>query len=105
MLNDYGSLIKFSGQGVEKTNDLIKQIHQSKSNKINPTHDALLVRKRLEIGFVENGDRPKRKYVKADSPFWTNGKSSIIAKKKQKIISEQKAANENYQSETVAACD
>ena len=43
----YGSLSQFTGQGVEKTNDIIKQIHQSKSNKLDATADALLTRKRL----------------------------------------------------------
>jgi hypothetical protein len=29
----YGKLLSFSGQGVEKINDDIKQIHHSKTNK------------------------------------------------------------------------
>lgn len=36
-VSKYGSLSKFTGQGVEKTNDIIKQIHQSKSNKLDAT--------------------------------------------------------------------
>ena len=65
VVEEYRNLAK----SVEKTNDLTKQIHQSKSNKIDPTHDALLVRKRLELSFVQNCNREKRKYVKTDSTF------------------------------------
>ena len=45
-VSKYGSLSKFTGQGAEKTNDIIKQIHQSKSNKLDATADALLARKK-----------------------------------------------------------
>ena len=44
----YGKLVNYSGQGVEKINDDIKKIHQSKTNKYDATIDALKVRKRIE---------------------------------------------------------
>ena len=58
-LQEYGSLAYFTGQVVEKTNDIIKQIHHSKSNKIDPTVDALVVRKRLEYGYQSDLNRRK----------------------------------------------
>ena len=43
----FGSLCKFSGQAVEKCNDLIKTIHHLKTNKHDPAVDALKCRKRI----------------------------------------------------------
>jgi len=50
----YGSLKMFSGQGVEKNNDIVKMIHQRKSSKWDGPTDALKVRKRLEFAHQEN---------------------------------------------------
>ena len=49
----YGSLSKFSGQAVDNTNDILKHIHERKSNKLDTTRDALSVRKRMELGFQD----------------------------------------------------
>ena len=65
----YGSLLQFSGQGMEKTNAIVKQIHQTKSSNIDATKEALIVRKRLELGYIESKVRTKRKYDKADDEF------------------------------------
>jgi hypothetical protein len=46
----YGNLSQFSGQGVEKANDIVKQIHHTKTNKHDAAKDALLIRKRIELG-------------------------------------------------------
>lgn len=75
--DNHGSLAHFSGQGVEKTNDIIKQIHHRSSNKIDPTFDALLVRKRLELGFHADLTRTKRKYKKTDDIYWVVRKAEI----------------------------
>ncbi|MCG7867336.1 MAG: hypothetical protein JAY74_13350 [Candidatus Thiodiazotropha taylori] len=99
----YGSLFKFSGQGVEKTNDIIKQIHQAKSNKHDPTTDALLVRKRLEYG--QTCVREKRKYEKADLEYWSVRKSQAIQIKKQKIQTEQLQADEQFKKVAVVPID
>ena len=92
----YGSLLQFSGQGVEKTNDIVKQIHQTKSSKIDATKEALICRKRLEIGYNERTVRTKRKYEKTDDRFWGQEKSKQMMAKKQKIQNEMKEADENY---------
>ena len=81
----YGSLLQFSGQGVEKTNAIVKQIHQTKSSNLDATKEALFVRKRLELGYIESKVRTKRKYEKADDKFWMQEKSKQILAKKQKM--------------------
>ena len=88
-LQEYGSLAHFSGQGVEKTNDVIKRIHHSKSCKVDPTTNALLVRKTLEKGYELNLDRVKRKYEKSDEIFWGTAKSEMRKANVQRILSEQ----------------
>ena len=92
----YGSLIQFSGQGVEKTNDIVKQIHQARSSKIDATTEALICRKRLELGYSESNVRTKRKYEKTDDRYWSHEKSKQMLTKKQKIQTEMKEADENY---------
>ena len=47
-LIQYGKLVNYSWQGVEKINDDIKKIHQSKTNKYDATIEALKVRKRIK---------------------------------------------------------
>ena len=92
-VSNYGSLSQFSGQAVEKTNDILKKIHQTKSNKLDATRDALIVRKRLEAGFKDEY-RAKRKYDKVDNHFWAVEKSELAQAKKQRIDRELKEADE-----------
>jgi len=66
----YGKLVKFSGQGVEKINDDIKRIHQSKSNKYDACLDALKIRKRIEFLHSDGCEREKREYVKKSDRYW-----------------------------------
>jgi hypothetical protein len=47
-LIQYGKLVNNSGQRVEKINDDIKKIHQSKTNNYDATIDAVKVIKRIE---------------------------------------------------------
>ena len=56
----YSNLLRFSGQSLEKTNDIIKQIHHTKSSKMDSTKDALIVQKRLGKGYIENYVLTKR---------------------------------------------
>jgi hypothetical protein len=59
----YGTLLRLSGQGIEKINDDIANIHHSKSNKWDATVDVLQVRKRIEHLTSENCERDKRNYT------------------------------------------
>ena len=68
----YGTLLRFSGQGVEKINDDTKQIHHSKTNKWDATVDALQVRKRKEHLTSENCECDKRNYTKGTNEYWSD---------------------------------
>ena len=60
----YGKLLCFSGKGVEKINDDIKENHHSKTNKWDATANVLQVRKRIEHLTSENYECDKRNYSK-----------------------------------------
>ena len=98
-LDSYGSLSANSGQGVEKTNDIVKQIHHGKTNKLDCTHDALLVRKRLELGYVDKVARERRKYEKTDDDYWSSRKSALQQAKKQRIEFEQIEVDKKFKSQ------
>ena len=78
----FGSLCKFSGQAVEKCNDLIKTIHHLKTNKHDPAVDALKCRKRIEFLQSENLDRTKRTYEKRKERYWEDDIFKIRSDKK-----------------------
>ncbi|KAL4226614.1 hypothetical protein ACF0H5_014597 [Mactra antiquata] len=63
-LQKFGGLSQFSGQSVEKTNDVLKNICQTKSNKLDATKDDRLVRKRIENAHMNVAQRTRRKYTK-----------------------------------------
>ena len=91
-----GSLLKFSGQGVEKTNDVIKHIYHGKTNKTDPTSDALIVRKRMELGFQNELSRVNGNYDKVDDNYL---RSRIVENRRsnaQRILEEQNIATEAY---------
>ena len=79
----FGPLKSFSGQGVEKNNDIVKQIHQKKSNKWDSAVSALTTRKRLEFGQFNKLEREKRSYDK-QSEWWDAPiRASRSAKRKE----------------------
>ena len=85
--SNFGPLRNFSGQGVEKNNDVVKQIHQKKSNKWDTAVSALVVRKRLEYGIENDFEREKRPYEK-HSAWWENDLRSCRSEKRRKIAAE-----------------
>jgi len=89
-ISKYGNLSKFSGQAVEKNNDVIKSIHQRKSSNWDGPFEALKFRKRLEYANNENIARPKREYIK-QSNWW---QCDIYTQRKEKKIQQKiQAAN------------
>ncbi|XP_053374155.1 uncharacterized protein LOC123545375 [Mercenaria mercenaria] len=90
----YGGLSKFSGQGVEKTNDVIKQVHQMRSSKSDPTTDALLVRKRIEVSSAVT--RKPRQYTKQNDSYWCSGIKSRRDAKRWKFFEEMKQVDDAY---------
>ncbi len=84
----HGTLAKFSGQGVEKLNDVVKKIHHQKTNKWDGEMQALETRKRIEV--LQHVRRQKRSYNLTEE-----GRASIRksrAAKRKKIADQQEAA-------------
>jgi hypothetical protein len=96
--------LRFSGQGVEKINDDIKQNHHSKTNKWDATVDALQVRKRIEHLTSENCKRDKRNYTKSTNEY----SSDIICKKRAAktatIFEEMSLAADKYSENDPVPC-
>ena len=98
----YGCLSRFSCQSVEKNNDIMKTIHFRKSSKVDGVVDAMAVRKRMELNFYADRERPKRKYDKLNENYWEYQIGEIRQQKCRKILSEIAEANMKYpQTETV----
>jgi len=95
-LNRFGKLVNYSGQGVEKINDDIKKIHQSKTNKYDATVDALKVRKRIEYLKLDGCERTKRDYTKSDERYWDEEIYSQRNAKKSRIAEEMNIAAEKF---------
>ncbi|CAC5386550.1 unnamed protein product [Mytilus coruscus] len=93
-VENFGPLKKFSGQGVEKNNDIVKQIHQKKSNKWDSAVSALTTRKRLEFGYMNNMEREKRSYFKK-SEWWDGSLKIFRSGKRKEILKEISEANIN----------
>ncbi|XP_046557388.1 uncharacterized protein LOC124266631 [Haliotis rubra] len=68
MIQKFGTLRSFSCQAFEKRNDVIKKIHQRKSNKWDPTVEALQICKRMEES--SKSTRDKRQYIKRKPEYW-----------------------------------
>lgn len=98
MVERHGCLSNYSGQGVEKLNDVIKNIHQKSSNKLNQAHDELMTRKRIEQ--LTQYERKKRTYSKTKSDFWERDIFGSIKAKRQKIENDISAAHCEYLNRT-----
>ena len=66
----YGKMSAFSGQHIEKLNDVIKSIHQKKSGKQNQAFEELVVRKRIEFLSEQDCRRTKNAYTKRNADYW-----------------------------------
>lgn len=70
---------KFSGQGVEKLNDVCRRIHLQKSNKWDAAKDVLMVGKCVEL--LGNFERTPRHYNKKAEDYWSGGITENRAKR------------------------
>ena len=61
----------FTGQGVEKTNDVIRRLYHHKSNKYDACKDGLQAVKRLDE--LQEFERRPRKYKFCDKEYWESG--------------------------------
>jgi hypothetical protein len=60
----------FTGQGVEKVNDVIRQLYHQKSNKYDACTDGLQAVKRLDD--LQDFARKPRRYKQQDASYWNN---------------------------------
>ncbi|KAK3082818.1 hypothetical protein FSP39_006271 [Pinctada imbricata] len=84
LLQKYGSIKQFTGQGVEKCNDDIKLIYHRKTNKHDATAEAL--RNRCRKHLLRSCARIKRKYTKQNAKYWQSGKKLAFSKYKVKVL-------------------
>ena len=68
-LNDEQGLKIFTGQSVEKTNDVVRAVYQRKSNKLDSGKDTLMALKRRAL-LVQYEKKPNS-YNKHDDAYWT----------------------------------
>lgn len=61
----------FTGQGVEKVNDVIRRLYHQKSNKYDACKDGLQAVKRLDD--LQGFDRKPREYKQQDASYWNEG--------------------------------
>ena len=78
-LKQYSTLKVFTGQGVEKKNDVARSVVMRKSNKWDSARDVLMSDSRqMELGYHE---RMKRPYRKAQGQYW---ETEIFESRRQK---------------------
>ncbi|XP_074662584.1 uncharacterized protein LOC141915078 [Tubulanus polymorphus] len=88
LIKEHGPISRYSGQSIEKLNDVVKSINMSKSNRSDGPKDALTVLKRIEYLNKEGHQRKKRKYSKENTKLWDEEKKSRAQNKKRKILDE-----------------
>lgn len=81
-LTKYGTVKMFSGQGVEKNNDVARNTVLRKSTKWNAPADILLLEQR-QYQLREN-ERTKRSYQKRNLEYWNDELKDIRREKRQK---------------------
>ncbi len=59
----------FTGQGVERTNDVVRSIYHKKCNKHDACKDSLLALKRLDV--LADFELKPNKYAKSNTDYWT----------------------------------
>lgn len=80
------NLAQFSGQNVEKLNDVVRKHHLQKSCRWDGTKEAMLACKRIEL--ERKRQRTKRKYVKRNLEYWRSQLKSARGERKRKILAE-----------------
>ena len=68
-LNDQYGMKIFTGQGVERTNDVVRSIYHKKCNKHDACKDSLLALKRLDV--LADYELQPNKYSKQNTDYWT----------------------------------
>lgn len=61
-------LKRFTGQGIEKINDIVRSIYHNKSNKHDACCEALQAIKRIDR--LQSHERERHEYTKKDENYW-----------------------------------
>lgn len=69
-LNEETAVKRFTGQGIEKINDIVRSIYHNKSNKHDACTEALLALKRIDR--LQHHERERQKYTKRATDYWEN---------------------------------
>ncbi|XP_028408194.1 uncharacterized protein LOC114530773 [Dendronephthya gigantea] len=88
VLDKFKNLKQFSGQGVEKNNDVARSIVLRKSNNFDSPAEVIRAEHRLTNLYKR--ERRKRPYKKVATAFWNGGKQEATNSKKKKSISMQR---------------
>ncbi|KAK2565676.1 hypothetical protein P5673_010845 [Acropora cervicornis] len=64
------SFKSFTGQGVEKINDMVRSIYHNKSNRHDPCKEAILALKRID--HLQEFEREPNHYNKRNNNYWTS---------------------------------
>lgn len=78
-LNQETAVKRFTGQGIEKINDIVRSIYHNKSNKHDACSEALLALKRIDR--LQHHEREPQKYAKRARDYWDN---EIYLQRKQR---------------------
>jgi len=68
-LKDNNGLKRFTGQGIEKINDIVRTIYHNKSNKHDACLESLQALKRIDR--LQSFEREPNKYEKKNNDYWT----------------------------------
>lgn len=69
-LKDDKSLKSFTGQGIEKINDVVRSIYHNKSNRHDACKEAMQAVRRIDN--LQDFERIPHQYKKQDNAYWTN---------------------------------
>lgn len=78
-LKGENSLKSFTGQGVEKTNDIVRSIYRNKSNRHDACKEAILALKRTD--HLQEYERTPHTYTKQSNDYWNSGRYEQRRKK------------------------
>ena len=73
---------RFTGQGIEKINNIVRSIYHNKSNKHDACSEALLALKRVDR--LQHHERESQMHVKRDNNYWDN--EIYVERKKRKRL-------------------
>lgn len=88
IIANYGNLGIFTGQAVEKLNDVTKKSTDVRQAEVMRLVEALKVNKRLEFSKLEGLSHKRRQYDNHNSDYWESNMFRQRASKKAKILHE-----------------